>query len=129
MMWRSVGSAASISRPRVHMASTRPSTLGPSASASATERVGRTRELTGDRTFRYMFFTFPPRLTSPVPHAGPTDRRHTRHTTSRERDGGVSQRAALTREEAGHFAGGIVCPYHAWTFDPTSGAGSPAARW
>lgn len=30
--------------------------------------------------------------------------------------------AALTDQEAGRFAGGIVCPYHAWTFDPTSGA-------
>ena len=30
--------------------------------------------------------------------------------------------AALTDMEAGRFAGGIVCPYHAWTFDPTSGA-------
>ena len=30
--------------------------------------------------------------------------------------------AALTREESGRFRGGIVCPYHAWTFDPTSGA-------
>ena len=29
--------------------------------------------------------------------------------------------AALTREEAGRFRGGIVCPYHAWTFDPSSG--------
>ena len=30
--------------------------------------------------------------------------------------------AALTRAEHGRFPGGIVCPYHAWTFDPTSGA-------
>ena len=28
----------------------------------------------------------------------------------------------LAREEFGDFGrGGIVCPYHAWTFDPTSG--------
>ena len=30
--------------------------------------------------------------------------------------------AQLTLEKAGRFAGGIVCPYHAWTFDPASGA-------
>lgn len=30
--------------------------------------------------------------------------------------------AELTRCDSGHFKGGIVCPYHAWTFNPTSGA-------
>ena len=30
--------------------------------------------------------------------------------------------AALTRADSGKLAGGISCPYHAWTYDPTSGA-------
>lgn len=30
--------------------------------------------------------------------------------------------AALTDLDEGRFKAGIVCPYHAWTFDPTSGA-------
>lgn len=30
--------------------------------------------------------------------------------------------AELTRSDSGRFAGGITCPYHAWTFDPTNGA-------
>jgi len=30
--------------------------------------------------------------------------------------------AELARCDSGHFKGGIVCPYHAWTFNPTSGA-------
>jgi phenylpropionate dioxygenase-like ring-hydroxylating dioxygenase large terminal subunit/nucleoside-diphosphate-sugar epimerase len=30
--------------------------------------------------------------------------------------------ARLTQAQAGRFTGGIVRPYHAWTYDPTSGA-------